>query len=299
MAYQPQPRITEYVYINSVIDRLTTDDLHSNEFTCLLARPITNNASSPNKYFEISIKNLEMPNSAYSFGIQDSVFYFEIVPAGTTFNNGIPSNTPILTWINIDTNRIFVSGGDLCNALNSSLTTYGHSDFNFSYNGNTGHLTFNNTGSSYVRIIGSYRYSDLSTQCPNNACDKLGFTQNMTSPTVQWINPGSSLTALGLVNLIRTNCYYLLCNNIDSGCENKNNIPSPYLNNGNSRNILTRVASQNFGNLSQFSLMNMQQFKITQNSINYLTFSILDDQFYPIDLNFMPITMLVEIIHYY
>lgn len=289
---EPVYRKTTYVHINGQRDRLISDGTGT-RFSVPLSKIIENNSYSA-KYYKIRLADIQIPNSAYTFGIEQSFLFFEEYQSGVnpnTENNA----TKTEFFIRIDTARIFVDGASLVAHLNQKLTDAGK-PLQFTFNAQDGKLTLVNLSTTqYFRLIASYRYEDRFDIIFNDANDKLGFTQDTRKV---YIAPNSSLKALSLINLIRSNFYYIICENL-SFQENNNNIPREDSQGNNNLQILARISSQNFGQISQFFYPNNLNFKITENTVNRFTFDIKDQDFYSVDLNFSAVTMCLEIEHYY
>ncbi len=262
------------VYINSAIDRQTID-IDTASWTTYLALPIK---VSHINHIKLQIMNLEIPNTAYTFPLNASSFWW-IHGVGTT-------NT--LRLLNLSLTRIF-SATDLVIALNSAMTTAGY-NLAFSYSATTCSLTVTNNEVVPIRIVGSYRYSDnVAGAVSNNVADRFGFTDNMIGTQ---INATASLTAPAVLRLLRSNCYYITCDAIN-GVGRQSYVPSPY---AKQSNILGRCTSNNFGFLSQPNFSSPIQFTTSDTIIDSLSFSILDDELNPISLNQCPVTFALKVI---
>jgi len=160
------------------------------------------------------------------------------------------------------------------------------------YDADTTKLLVTNTGTDPLRLVSSYRHVDdpYSSVAVNNAADRLGFTQSMAD---EWINPGSSLAAEGILRMLRTNCYYITCDAVTGSRQAI--VPRP----GENKPILARVSATNFGNLSQFPYATATQFNTQLQQINSFKFEVLDDELFPVDLGGQPVTftMRVSTIH--
>jgi hypothetical protein len=155
----------------------------------------------------------------------------------------------------------------------------------FTYDSNSGRLTLTNNEAVPIRLVGSYRYLEAAA---NNAANKLGFIQDLTTTSIA---AGASLQATGVLRLIRTNCYYLVCDEVGARVA-QGQVPSQY----EQPKILAKIPAANFGTLSQIrngsSLFYDTPFG---QDIAKLTFKLLDDQLYPISLNGCPITFTLRI----
>lgn len=276
MSRQPNESI---LYINSVIDRLPTDDLNSNEFTVYLSQPIRTYGAN----IKIRLEQLEIPNVWYSFPIYDSKIWF--------LEN--PETTPVLRSINIATDRIFSNGTDFASHLSSQFMIAGY-NISFSYSTNTGKLTLTNNHTTPIRLVSSYRFNQdsFTTQTASDANDRIGFNQNYSSTV---INIGSSLTAAGVLRLLRTNCCYIECDLADGGANKSSFVPSPYK---TGSNIIGRAACSNFGFVSQLQYTSNIDFPLSEKSISSLTFRLLDDQLEPLSTNGSPITFSLVVSYY-
>lgn len=267
------------LYINSLIDRLPSDDLNSPEFTVFLNTPIRTYGNN----IKIRLEQLEIPNTWFSFPSYDSKFWF--------VEN--PSMAPVLRNIDIDTQRVFSNGTDLANHLTLQSNNAGF-NLSFAYSNETSKLTLTNNHTTPIRIVSSYRIlqDPFITQTFSDAQDRLGFNQNYTSSIV---NIGSSITAAGVLRLLRTACCYIECDLADGNSSRSSIVPSPYK---NATNIIGRSGCSNFGFVSQLQYTSNIDFPLSEKTINSLTFRLLDDELEPLSTNGAPISFSIVISYY-
>ena len=253
----------QYLVINSSIDRRSTD-LDTSSWTTYLSEPII--PSNSVSKITMTVESIEVPNLAYTFPWHSSVIYYH----GTN---------AVIKTITLDTRQVYISGEDVCVSLNSTQT-----DLVFSYNKNTTRLSVRNNTNGNIRIVGSYRYDDRLDIAFNNGIDRIGFTQRMTS----YITPASIVVADSTIRMLRTNCYYLTCDILKA-----TQMRSPEKD--FKPQILCKVSAGNYGYLSQYSYLGTQTLAVQEQNIHKMTFSLLDDEFQPIDVGDQPITMLILI----
>jgi hypothetical protein len=259
------------LHINSFIDRQILDETTS-KWTSYLSTPI--NISSNDKKVKLNVDSIEIPNILYNFGTYDSIFWYYV-----------PS-TLSLVGKQIATDRIFDDGPAFVNYMNGLLAG---DQISFSYSSTTHKLTITNNNVLGIIIPQSFRYGDFTYADYNSAIDKLGFTQKLNSVS---IGQGVSVEAQSVLKLLRTNCYYLTCSEVTSS-NIQSLIPSPYRSGSN--NIIARISAGNFGSLSQLSYLTGSDIFLKSESINRLSFSLLDDNFYEIEDFYLPITMTLKI----
>lgn len=259
------------IFVNSYIDR-TTLDLDTSSWTSYLSEPIRIKTGK----IRLTVQDIELPNTAYSFGFHENRFYW-VHGVGTT--NTVRS-------VQIATDRIFSSGTDFATYMNGLMSA---SSFNlaFTFSTTTLKLSIQNNETVPIRICSSYRFSDPQTGA-SDAQDKLGFNQNTIGTSTA---AGSVITAGGILKLIRTNCYYLTANIVGNNFK-QSILPSPYY----SHNIIARITANTIGSLSQLQIASSMFFNCSETVINAIKFQLLDDQLYPISLNGLPITFVLKII---
>lgn len=262
-----------YIFINSYLDRTQNDNNQTDRWTTYLSKPLK--ADNPKAKFLTKVDYIEIPNTSYNISSYESVFHYENITAGTF--HSIP----------LDTNRIYNDGSELATALNTAFTS-NTAPLSIQYNAQTAKMTITNTSvSDTIRIVGSFRWSDNIDKAYRNIIDRLGLVQNfLVQPP---LSPGQFTTGEGIIRLNRSNCYYLVCDEIS----NSNVIPSPFYQ--NSTRIIARIPAGSFGSISQFSLINDNSYVIEKPEITEFNFQLLDDAFQPVDINDVPITMLLEI----
>lgn len=258
------------MHVNSSIDRQKADlMIDSVDWNTYLANPIK---IQHNQRMKVSIESIEIPNTAYTFPIAESVFWW-IKNYGTT-------NT--LLSLNIPLNRNFLTSTDLVSYLNTQMSANSYL-LVFSYDQNTNKLTVTNNETNPIRIVGSYRFGDtVGGQVIDNISDRFGFISDLTTTG---ISNGSSLTGQGILRLLRSNCYYLACDFM-GGKVRQSNVPNTI----NSYDICARVSSGNYGSISQLRFGSTIAYNVLDTIVHKMHFTLLDDQLQPITLNGSPIT---------
>jgi hypothetical protein len=257
------------IHINSVTDR-KTNDLDTGSWTTFLSKPIQPNHG---KSIKLAVENVEMPNTVYNFSVNENTIWW-IHAYGTT-------NT--LRSVSIATDRIFDST-NFASYLNGLMTAGGY-NLTFAYDSTTGRLALTNNEVVPIRLAGSYRYLE---PYGSNAADKLGFIQDLTTTSIA---AAGTLAATGVLRLLRSNCYYLVCDEIGARIM-QGQVPSPY----EQPKIIARIPASNFGTLSQIRNGSSMLYDVPAGSnIQSLNFKLLDDQLFPVSLNGCPITFTLRV----
>lgn len=258
----------QILFINSNIDRKPSDPLNSSSWTTVLSHPI----QSYSGRIRTKIIEIEFPNTFYSFGESNCLFCYKVI--ATNENK----------FIQIPTNRFFVDGSQFVSVLNAICLAESH-PLTFTYSTDNAKLTVENTGVNEIRLLSSYRYEN--DEVYNDCMDKMGFQDDYRNMTP--LDQSESIEASAPLRLLRTNCCYLQCDIIASQSINTTMIPSPFF---PVSNIMTRISSGNFGILSQFQTNVESEFDIgTNRMITELKWSLLDENYDPINTNGNPITL--------
>jgi hypothetical protein len=263
------PQVT-YIHINSDIDR-TPADVSTSSWTTYLATPILVSSSSE---IRISLEACEIPNVLYNFGVDASVFWWIHDPAGAN----------ILKNIQIPTDRNFQDGTAFATWMTSAFTSAG-ANLTATFDTTSNKLSIRNDNLVPIRIVQSYRYGILNGTY-NQAIDKLGFTQSLPLSIPEM----GIVTADSVLRLLRTNCYYLTLDEVSSS-QKEAMTPNPYR---LGHKIIGRITAGNFGSLSQLQYLPASNVKISNNTISKFTFSLLDENLYPITV-YAPVTLTLRV----
>jgi hypothetical protein len=263
----------QYVYyINSYTDRKPSDYTH--QWTTFFNDPVR---ISGRKRMKIQLQDVEVPNTAYTFPDSSSILWVNVWDGISAW---------VLYHYIIETDRFFQAGADVVASLNALCAA---ESLVFSYSPTTCRLTLTNNNAQKIRIVGSYRYSDSLTTTYNNIIDRLGYTQDLT---VAEVNSGGTIEGECILNLLRTNRYYITCSNI-GGFNKQSRVPTPYAN----PYILASVPSSNFGRMSQLSYGSTVFLTCNQTELKSMDFTILDDELNVCPLNECKVTftLLIEV----
>lgn len=263
---------THYIHINSELDRLPTD-LTTSSWTSYLSSPVL--VGSSLSEVRISLESVEIPNVLYNFPIESSRFYW-IVDVG-----GVET----LNAFQIATNRNFASGDQFATYMTNGLAAF---NVRFTFDALTNKLSIHNDSANPIKVVESFRYNVVPNTF-NMAIDKLGFTQAIPS----FLAPSQSITAQTVLRLLRTNCYYIACENASASYK-QSLAPAPYRASAASQ-IIGRVSAENFGALSKLAYPPASHLRLPSENINFLKFTIFDDNLYPIEDMYTPITLTVKI----
>lgn len=259
------------VYCNSYIDRLITENASATEhFTVLF-----NDTSKQLRFLagetkcRVKLFSMEIPNSAYNFSQDESRLWFVYDTSGSAN----------IVSIQIETERVYASPSDLITELNAKFTA--HASLNgvvVSYDNNTKKITLTNGTAVSIRLISGFRYgiteSVLTFQDMN---DRLGFSQGLETTIIA---PAGTLVGADGIKMFRTGKYYLVLNE-SGGYYKQSIIPSSDKN----YRIIGSVASGSYGTLSSTTYISPFSYDINaMGGILSLSFSLLDDNFYPINL---------------
>lgn len=255
------------LHVNSLIDRQPSDESTSS-WTTHLSYPIRPNG----RRVALTLENIELPNTAYSFPVHSSMIWWE--RGGSLYS------------VQINTNRFFVDATSLVAHLNSAFASVG-AGLSVAYDTVTARLTFQNNLGIPCRIVGSYRFSDRLADTYNSAVDRLGLIQDTRNTEIP---AGGLLVCQGILRLLRTSCYYLTCNLLDTRVR-QSIVPSPYY----APLVLGRITASNFGQLSQLAFAQTFSFDCGTRDINAIEFTLLDDELQPCDLLGSPITLSMRI----
>lgn len=261
------------LYINSNLDRKPSEPLISSSWTSVLSHPIKTYSGK----IKMKLLEIELPNTFYTFGSRAYLFFYYNLY--TQEYKAVP----------IPTDRFFVDGEQFVSVMNQ-ICIAGNYAVRFSYNATNAKLTVTNVSDDTIRIVSSYRYEPDVVY--DDAMDRLGFIQNMLGNLSSTLDKNDYLEAEGPLRLIRTNCCYLQCNVIASQNIPTTIVPSPYV---TAPDIIARVTSGNFGQLSQLQLANEAEYDIGNNLISELKWSLLDENYDEINTNGHPISFSVLI----
>jgi hypothetical protein len=294
----PSTEIT--LHINSSLDRRTLDTT-THDWVTYLNKPLSIN---PGQKMSLSVSNIEIPNSAYTFPPTESTLWY--LDAYTNnpaqYDGGVTKN--IVKYINLGIDQVY-DAASLVTALNAGMVANSNSNLVFSYVAAKGKLLLTNTTNVSAYLVPSYRYgskvgdtvvssvtypdSGPTVPAANNCIDRLGFSQKRL-----WVLPAASnspLLAEGLIRLNRTNCYFLTCESISSKIKQSQN-PSPYV----TANVIAKMPAGQFGTMSVIrGSIEPFEFEIQEKVIESFKFGILDDQLITIDLNHCVVTFELKI----
>ena len=261
------------LYINSNLDRKPSENLNSSSWSTVLSHPIKTYSGK----IKMKLEQIEFANIFYSFGPRAYIFWY--------YNLFTEQYVPVP----IPTDRFFVDGEQIVSVMNQ-ICIAANFAVRFSYNAANAKLTVQNVSNDTIRIVSSYRYEPDNVY--DDAMDKIGFTQNMVNNLNAVLDTNDTLQAESPLRLIRTNVVYLQCNVIASQNIPTTIIPSPFV---TAPDILARITSGNFGQLSQLQYSSQVEFDVGNNMISELKWSLLDENYDPINTNGHPITFSVLI----
>jgi len=255
-----------FLHVNTLIDRRSVDT-DTTDVTVYLSKPFVTNGK-----VKLQMTNIELPNLAYTFPYHSCVLWYILDPLG--------ANT--LQSVTIRTDRNYNNANDLVTDLNTAVNA---NLLVFSYDNNTCRLTLTNNNPATIKLVSSYRYSE-NTNCYNDCMDRLGFDQDLRTTNLMM---GDTLEANSCLKLLRSNCYYITCDQVGSYLQQSTPVGL------NKPNILARVTANNFGYLSQLSFVNQMVIDTPENMLDKLQFKILDSELYPISLNNASITFTIRL----
>ncbi len=260
------------IYINSYIDRLIEES--TSNFTVYLPKPIVSH-----RKLYLRLDSIELPNTSYNIQSQYSRLWYRYDTTGVnTLHN-----------IQVNYSRHYALPTDLITELNSKFTANGHPNIVVTYDILTKKITLSNTTGVSIRIISDYIWDDELANTYDHINSRLGFTQDLRTIIIA---DNTSLIASGLLRLLRTQCYYILCDEISNSTIPTTILPNPQ----RSGVVLGRIMSNEFGILSSLILGNEEMsFLCNTQYISSLHFRILDDEFIEVDLNGVPITMSIVV----
>lgn len=256
-----------FLHLNTQIDRRTAD-LDTTDVTAFFTKTILTSRN-----IKLQVTNIELPNLAYTFPYHSCMLWYVLDPAGAD----------TLKSVTIRTDRNYNNATDLVTDLNALVVADG---LVFSYDDDTCRLTLTNNNADTIKLVSSYRYSETAYASSNDCMDKLGFDQTMIGVNIA---SGGTLEAETCLKLLRSNCYYLTCNQIGSFTQQSTCVGF------NKPNILCQITSCNFGFLSQMTFTNEMIIDCPENNLDKLELKLLDDMLYPITINNGSITMTIKI----
>lgn len=270
------PREVE-IYVNSEIDRVLRENASTTlDFTALLSGSKIIKIFPNERRCRIKLNQIEIPNTLYNFPNSQNRLNIVVFDAS--------DNPSSLEFVELDPNRVYNTPLDIINFLNTELLAHANAVMNdlvLSFSDLTKKVTLTNNSAVIVRLVSSFRYpnelADGLGVAFNTIVDRLGFSADYTNVQIPASN---ALTGNGTIRLLLTNCYYLILNELASSYE-QTIIPLPDVN----RKILARITTGNFGTLSQLAYVSETLMNIPSGiEINRLSFSLLDDEFQPLDL---------------
>jgi len=254
------------LYINSNLDRRPTDPLDSNQFTTYLANPIKSYTGK----VKIKLQAIELSAIFYSFSEYNNMFYFKDLSTNTNYSIEIPSG------------EYFIDGQQFVQKMNPLLTPY---QLQFFYNNNTAKLSIQNNRPNPIRLLSSYRYNDEPAIVFDDAMLKLGFIEDYRNTQIL---PTQIQVSESPLRLISGNCVYLTCSLLSSQAINSTILPSPFF---TVNEILGKVPTGSYGDLSQLLYASDIVYEIGNNVITNMKFSLLDESYNPITTFSHPITL--------
>lgn len=295
MSQSDQPkRVIEY-YVNSFLDRAEDETESTSErFTVLMTNKSKQIQLMPGeKDLRLKLFAVEIPNVLPNFKANENRLWF-------SYDN---SGTDTVSSIEIDTEKIYATPSALMAEINSlfpasavdsatGLTTTDLSGMEISYDDSTKKCTLtNNTVLGVpVRLISSFRYANSETILTfNDANDRFGFSTNYTTAGVM-ASGGGTLTGNGTIRMNRTNRYHVVL-------EQQSAYFSQSITASSDKNhqVLASVSVGPYGTLSTFSYVSsISRYLPSSGVLNELTFSILDDEYQPVDFVNHPVTMALQ-----
>lgn len=284
-----QPRIVE-MYVNSYLDRITEENESTSlQFTVPLDEKSKQVQLMPNeRSMKLKVFSAEIPNVIYNFKPTEDRLWF-------TYTDG----TVKIASIEIDTERVYASPTALMDEINSLFpasavdadtgnTTTDLSGMSIAYDDTTKKCTLTNGTSFTMRLISSFRYAnDESILTFNDMNDRLGFSQNLTSTTIA---PAGTLEGSGFIRMNRTNRYHIVLLQ-QQGYFTQAITPLSAKN----HRVVASLSVGAYGTLSTFNYVSAFGFELpTSQPLTELAFSVLDDEFQPIDFINHPITMSLQ-----
>lgn len=241
---------------------------------------------------------------------------FEVDEVGCIANEWYNSNTlgdwahmtfdliedrTMVSSVEINTERVYSSASSLMTELNSKFpslaidsstgnTTDDLSGMTIAYDDNTKKCTLTNDTTRDVRLISSFRYAnDESILTFNDMNDRLGFSQNLTTAGTMDAS-GGTLEGDGFIRMNRTNRYHIVLQQ-QQGYFTQAITP---LSSKNHR-VVASLSVGAYGTLSTFNYVSAFGFELpTSQPLTELAFSVMDDEFQPIDFINHPITMSLQ-----
>jgi hypothetical protein len=295
------PPIQLNIHVNSSMDRRTTDTT-THDWTTFLNKPLSLSGSQK---MTLSVENIEMPNSAYTFPPGESTLWYldHFTDNPASYDGGVTWN--IVKYINLAIDQVY-DAASLVAALNAGMVANSDSAVIFSYNTVKGKLSVVNTDATKDYFLAqSYRFGNTAgyaqvlgvrvagpvIAAANNIIDRLGFGQEDLRLYRASGFTYTPVVAAGLVRLNRTNCYFLTCESISSKIKQSQN-PSPYV----TANIIGKMPAGQFGTISVIrNPTESFDFEVQDRVIESFKFGILDDQLNTIDLNHCIVTFTLKI----
>lgn len=274
------------IFVNSNTDRQPTDS--TNKFSVYFNNPI----ELPNQS-KIGLKSIQLPYTCTQFKESNSILWVARRPQ-------FSQNIEIATAIHIDYTKFYDTINDVVTELNAQTTllslplTFSIINNKIALKNNSEHTKFRVVSSQIFEptFKGSvfsngidYNPHDKAFPLFNQANEKLGFIGDLRNTSIPI---GTTYISAGLPRIIRTNCFYLETNIIDY----ENTLGNPY----KQPNIMAKVPTlNNFGSLICMNWEDPNYYKISDNSIDFISFNVLDEDLEEVDLNGAPVTLTLEI----
>jgi hypothetical protein len=277
------------IYINSEIDRVVSENASTTlNFTAILSGSKIIKIYPNERRCKIKLNQVEVPNTLYNFPPNQNRLNIVVYDAS--------GNPDSLEFVELDPDRVYNTPADVINYLNAEFLAHPNSvmnDLELSFSDLTKKVSIENNSTVNVRVVSSFRYAGdtadgLGTTF-NTVVDRLGFSDNYTNTVIA---PTATLTGNGTIRMLFTHAYYIVLNELASSYD-QTIIPTPNIN----RKILGRLTCGNYGTLSQLSYVSEVMMNIPSGiEINRLSFSLLDDEFVPVDLVNQKITMSMKLL---
>lgn len=302
------------IYVNSLTDREQRDS--TSQWTTYLVNPID---IPHDRVAKLAVLSVEIPYTATQFKRSNSVFWLEEITEQRPNADLTPDDTPWLTTsqravgVEIDFNQFFLTVQAVVDAVNEKLALQNiQCKLTYNSEGTRRRIGIENTstiskGTSFdtrikYRPVSSKEYESKYTHTMvlngvnigsggvdgsffNLMNVKLGIIGD-TNTT--FAGPGQTAFASGIPRIIRTNCFYIT----SDATQMEASFPSPY----NNVNILCKVPiTSNFGTVQTMHYTNPQYIELNDSSLDKIEFSIVDDEYEPVELFGAPTTLVLDL----
>lgn len=260
------PNTADTFFINSYVNRLSTTGTGGERDGGTFSFYFTGNSIVEGPNLTLSVDSIEFPNALYNFPPYQSQLFFKRNITGDTITLSL---NPYKIYNNID---------EVVTDLNAQSTTY---KLTFALVASTNCISATNSSTTEsMTISNSYQYGNTA---PNNAADRLGFTQQALTIPI-----GATLTAENPVRLLRSNCYFICCHEVKNSCT----IPMSW----KLPPVLAKITCGAYGILSQHTYSSSVRSQLTQRRLDKLSFEIRDENYELVSLPVNhPITMTIRI----